>query len=264
VKIIRSFLLVVSLLLMLSSSAAGGIQRQRFEQIIDLVQDLYEPEFQNRQKRLRIMDYWESERLEASARIDMDTEGLLVVITVTGGLARHDMITEGAFALVICHEIGHFLAGSPSIGRFSTEGQSDYFAASSCMRQLIPRMSAGVIPATRDAPAAVQKQCGTGFADAWNRNICIQTAMAGLALSRYFAHKKKVDFPRIESPDPNEVEVLGFGTQTVQCRLDTYVAAASCNPEIENATYPDRRWLCSRSGKLSYAARPGCWYPGFR
>ena len=112
---------------MLSSSAAGGIQKQRFEQIIDLVQDLYEPEFQNRQKRLRIMDYWESERLEASARTDMDTEGLLVVITVTGGLARHDMITEGAFALVICHEIGHFLAGLPSIGRFSW-GQNTHVA----------------------------------------------------------------------------------------------------------------------------------------
>ena len=260
-KVTSAFLTAVSLLLMVSGNATGGIQKQRFEQIIDLFQDLYGPEFQNRQHRLRIMGHWESERLEASARKDMDTEGQLAVITITGGLARHETITEGAFALVICHEIGHFLAGLPAHGIFSTEGQSDYFAASACMRQLIPHISAGNMSDTRGTPVLVRKQCGTSFADEWNRNICMQTAMAGFSLSHYFAHKQKIDTPRFESPDPNEVEVLGFGTQTVQCRLDTYIAAALCNPEIEGATYPDRHWLCSRSGERSYAARPRCWYP---
>jgi len=166
--------------------------------------------------------------------------------------------------LVICHEIGHFLAGPPAIGRFSTEGQSDYFAASACMRQLIPHMYTGVIPDIQGAPVLVRKQCGARFTDERNRSICIQTAAAGIALSHYFANKYKTDFPRIESPDPLEVEVLGFGTQTVQCRLDTYIAAALCNPEIEGATYPNRRWLCSRSGELAYAARPRCWYPDYQ
>jgi len=264
VKTNLSILLTFITLLALSGSACAQIQKQRFDQIIDRVRDLYAPKFDIRQQRLVIMDYWESERLEASARYDIDGRGRVAVITVTGGLARHEEITEGAFALILCHEIGHFLAGPRAIGRFSTEGQADYFAASACMRQLIPRISVGDPPEIPQVPDLVRGRCGGRFETEREVGICIQTALAGLALSRYFAQKKNSDSPRFEAPDPNRAKVLGFGTRTAQCRLDTYVAAALCNPEIEDATYLDRRWLCSRKGGLSNAARPPCWYPDTR
>jgi hypothetical protein len=58
---------------------------------------------------------------------------------VYGGLARHGEITPDGFALVLCHEIGHHLGGVPRYsganGWASNEGQSDYFAATKCLRR---------------------------------------------------------------------------------------------------------------------------------
>lgn len=253
------------MLFTLVGDLAAGIQQQRFERIIDRVRDLYAPEFKARQQRLAIMDYWDSDRLEASARYDLDKGGRVAVITITGGLARHAAITEGAFALVLCHEIGHFLAGQPAVSRFSTEGQADYFAASACMRQLIPRIFSDGIPAGESVPELVRERCTSRFETEQEAGICTRTALAGLALSRYFAlNKQDARTPRLEDRDPNVAKVLGFGTRTTQCRLDTYVAAALCNPEVAEATYVDRRWLCSGQGGLENAARPRCWYPETR
>ncbi len=248
-------------LLLPQESLHAAMEKQTFEQIVDLFQHLYAKEFQQQRHRLRILGQWETERLEASARREEDRHGQLAVITVGGGLARHPRMTEGALALVICHEIGHFLAGKPAFKRFSTEGQADYFAAASCMRRFLMHLPYGRRPGDQGAPHRVVQRCAWAFRELDEWQTCVQTTMSGYALSRFFADRKNIEPPRFETPDPSTVNVLGFATPTVQCRLDTFSAAALCNPGVENATEHGRPWLCSRFGALSHAARPPCWYP---
>ena len=46
-------------------------------------------------------------------------------------------MTPDGFALVLCHELGHHLAGNPRVQAWAAnEGQSDYFSTQSCAREL--------------------------------------------------------------------------------------------------------------------------------
>ncbi len=59
-------------------------------------------------------------------------------LMILGGTARLAEFTEDAYAAVVCHEIGHIIAGEPhqtisGAEWSSSEGQSDFFAASICL-----------------------------------------------------------------------------------------------------------------------------------
>jgi len=59
-------------------------------------------------------------------------------IMILGGMARIDEMTKKAYAAIVCHELGHILGGTPyqtipDAEWSSTEGQSDFFAASVCL-----------------------------------------------------------------------------------------------------------------------------------
>ncbi len=256
---------VLCLLLLIPGGSSASIKERQFDKILDLVQMLYAPDFIHRQQRLRITGYWESEQASASARIHEDRDGQLAVIAVTGGLARHPAITDGAFALIVCHEIGHFLAGPPAVRGYSTEGQSDYYAAAACMKRLMPRMLSEDLLDRHFVSPIIGQRCESAYGSEPASVVCSQTIMAGYALSRYFAYQQSINAPQFETPDPGRAEAIGFGMPTVQCRLDTYIAGALCNPHgAEDASHPDRPWLCSRHGVLAEFARPACWYPRSR
>ena len=243
-------------------NASATTTKMSFEQILELSREIYETEFQRQSHRLRIRGQWESERVEASAHREEDRDGQLAVITITGGLARHPGITVGALALVLCHEIGHFLAGEPAVRGYSTEGQADYYAAAVCMPRLLSRLPEASRPKDQEVPDLVVGRCTAAFRRAARQAACIQTTMSGLTLSHFFAERKRTARPWFETPDPGSVSVVGFATPTVQCRLDTFSAAALCNPEVENAVGRERPWICTREGALPHAARPFCWFPG--
>ena len=59
-------------------------------------------------------------------------------LMILGGTTRLPEMTEDAYAAVVCHEIGHIIGGEPhqtisSAEWSSSEGQSDFFAASVCL-----------------------------------------------------------------------------------------------------------------------------------
>lgn len=59
-------------------------------------------------------------------------------LMILGGTSRLPEMTEDAYAAVVCHEIGHIVGGEPhqtisNAEWSSSEGQSDFFAASVCL-----------------------------------------------------------------------------------------------------------------------------------
>ncbi len=249
------------LIIILPCTATATIERHKFDLIIQQLQKLYEPEFSHRKQSLQIKGYWKDERIEASARYDEDYRGKIAAITVTGAVARHSVITEEAFATIVCHEIGHFLGGQPAFFKYSTEGQADYFAASACMRRLIPEMPEGFFNSPSRAPWIVKRRCIDAYDDRNEIEICIRSTMGGYGLSSFVAFRKSQAKPDFETPDPKKAKLLTFAPSTVQCRLDTFIVAALCNPGAKRQKDKKRPWLCTRDGALAHLARPACWYP---
>ena len=64
---------------------------------------------------------------------EMVTDGLLICM----GMARRPEMTEDAFMIIVCHEIGHHLAGMPQYDEWAAiEGQADFFATHACAKNM--------------------------------------------------------------------------------------------------------------------------------
>jgi len=82
---------------------------------------------------------------EVDKRWDSDTPNMGVSkrnerlsLTIHGGYARLKGLNSEGFKIALCHEMGHIFGGSPRVqptGKYSSEGQSDYFAPS-CFKEL--------------------------------------------------------------------------------------------------------------------------------
>ncbi len=249
-----SLVLLLLLLFPLSLPAHAEITRAEFDFIIETVMEQYHDEFQRQQQRLSIVAAWDNDNVYANAWKMEDARGETGLVQVSGGFARHPDMTPDAFALVVCHEVGHHIAGPPKIWKFSAEGQADYFGASDCLRRLFSLSSGKLKDRRAHAPRVVRKACHEAFRGADDRTLCIRIAMAGATLATYFARKRQQISPKFATPDRSIAPRTILVATNPQCRLDTYFAAALCN--TRNNSLLENSWLC-RSDR---AARPGCWF----
>ena len=95
------------------SFGKSGLTQAEFDDILDLLEQVYEPEITAAGDTLVVNRLWSDGRVNASAI----RQGTDVVINMFGGLARHPAVTADGFTLVACHELGHHLAGAPKIDR---------------------------------------------------------------------------------------------------------------------------------------------------
>lgn len=187
-----------------------------------------------------------------------------------GGLARHPLMTEDAFAVVVCHELGHHLGGAPKKRMAfavdpkwaSNEGESDYFAGLKCLRKYFTGMDNQQTLSQLTVPEKVITACQKSFSNHDENLICQRSAMAGLAVSKFLqvvAKSKKV--PDFSSPDRKKVLLTSNSHPEAQCRLDTYFQAALCdkdeNEEISNTDLSVG--TCTHSNGYSVGFRPRCW-----
>jgi len=204
-----------------------------------------------------------------------------------GGLSA-DVIT-----LMICHEVGHALAGFPfkNDGRekaqsqglpsgqygsvISAEENSDYFASKECL----PRLWAGqrAVNAKFRATASeyVKTRCDQVWPGVDEQNLCYRSAAAAESLGRWLG-KLDDPMPRVDKPSKTIVEqTLWTYPPGAQCRVDTIFHGALCRtkfrstdvpglieplaevwrqrPEVEAAAAPD-------SCLEGLGARPRCWF----
>lgn len=239
-----------------AGAAAGGISEADYNAVLDRVEQVYAPIVAARGARLQIRRGWK----EASLQTYSERWGNTWGIRVYGALARHPAMTKEGFALAVCHEVGHHLGGYPLWGQgflASNEGQADYFAASKCLRR--------VLPATADGAAdpVVTAACASAFPDEAGRSRCRLGAMAGLSAAR--VHRLIQAEPRDPSfatPDRAVVELMFPMHPAAQCRLDTYLQGALCaKPVEEDVSMTDPvPGACTAKGGFRVGLRPRCWY----
>ena len=228
----------------------NGMTQTDFNNIIASVEDYYSGVVKNFKATLVINRLWNDSTVNAQAY----QEGNIWYVDMFGGLARRPEITFDGFAMVLCHEVGHHLAGFPFVEDWAAnEGQSDYFAMQACAKNIWKDN-----PTVKTIDPIAKKYCDQYSPE--DLNLCYREMNAGYSLAKLlgalggspvsFATPDKVIVRRTNSAHPN-----------AQCRLDTYVAATLCGTQWQDSVIPQTEaesaeYLCTSN----IQARPKCWF----
>ncbi len=240
------------------------IQEDMFNEVITRAEKFYAPVFKAQGFTLTINRLWSNETVNASAM----QQGKSAEVNMYGGLARHPLVTADAFALVLCHEIGHHLAGVPKVKRFffttwaSDEGQSDYFATSKCAREMFGNDDNQAIMSKVTVPALITERCQKNFDSSADIALCQRSAMGGIALANTLGSLNKLPEATVDTPDTKVVRKTNHKHPAAQCRLDTYFAGAVCevSKDIAMSNTDETVGTCNVQKKSEMGVRPRCWF----
>ncbi len=242
----------------------GGLSEEQFGAVIDKVEAIYAPIVDGLGGKLVVERKWTDETVNAYAQ----RLGKNWKVSMFGGLARHETITEDGFALVVCHEIGHHIGGAPKKASLwsstwaSNEGQADYFATLKCLRKAFLNDNNAQIVSKMNVPEALSNACAAQWADAADRDICIRGGMAGDSVSKLFAALRSATPGDFTTPATNVVTVTDDNHPHYQCRLDTYFQGALCEMNMNDDVAQDSEvtGTCHGSTGQSVGLRPLCWF----
>jgi len=108
-----------------------GLSEPQFNEVLDAVQSVYTPVIARRGLESILSRYWSDGQIDARPYLG----ARFISLSIYGGLARQEGMTQDGLAFIACHELGHPLGGFPSnVTGFSFEGQADYYATTKCLR----------------------------------------------------------------------------------------------------------------------------------
>lgn len=247
-----------------SDKASNGMTEQRFNDIISRVEAVYKPIVEAKGKQFEVVRNWTDGTVNAYANQSGDTW----YVNMFGGLARHELVTDDGFMMVVCHETGHHLGGAPRYNGTewaSNEGQSDYFASLKCMRKILENDDNISIVAGMKIDADAKTKCDLVYKSAAESALCQRIAMAGKSLAMLLGDLGGNSRVAFNTPDKKAVKRTNDNHPQAQCRLDTYFQGGLCdkshNEEVSSTdTKPG---TCIKSEGYSIGTRPLCWYkPG--
>lgn len=218
---------------------SSNITQVEFSQVVDSVINHYRPLAKKYGGTLRSWKSWKSSTVNAFA-----TELLgQWLVRVNGGLARRPEISADGLALVVCHELGHHIAGFPMGNRWAAiEGQSDYFATQACAKKIWKDETEKNKLAALTVDPTAQAQCDQVYFTAAQRNICYRTANASLGLARLLSKLRSGSAePKFDTPDTTVVTETFKMHPAAQCRLDTLMQGAVCDRLPQEGLIPGRK-----------------------
>jgi hypothetical protein len=161
---------------------------------------------------------------------------------------------------VICHEIGHAVAGKPLYSDnewASVEGQSDQFATAACARKMFDLSS----PVNYQFADLMKKKnpkqpanCSGHKGSA--KQVCELSLSGGLSLGAVLADLNDEPTPKYETPSKVVMKKTMESHPPAQCRLDTYKAGALCNKTWNDSIIPSTK---AQENAVN-CERPKCWY----
>jgi hypothetical protein len=238
----------------------NGMTEEKFNAIINKVADVYRPLFKEKKMKLKIKRAWQDETVNAYAYKVYRWR----YIKMFGGLARHPDVTDDAFALVVCHEIGHHFAGAPKIGGdpkkwASNEGQSDYWGALKCFRRVFINDDNIYLMSLVDVDPLAKTRCFDAWSGPEAIALCERISMAGLSLGTLLNNGSAV---YLDQPDQTVVTKTLDQHPNGQCRTDTYFHAALCpaSVDLDVSNSDPTVGVCFDSSPLAIGTRRACWY----
>ena len=249
-----------SLNIPVNKSRPQGVSLEEYEALMAQISTLYSPVFAGKGAVLVFENNWDDGTVNAYA----DRDGNKWLIKLYGGMARHHEMTRDAYALVLCHEVGHHIGGMPFRGYpawAASEGQSDYFATTKCMREMFLNDDNATIVGRMTIPSVVTSECASSWPNKLDRMIFVRSAMAAQALLRAFddiGNDSNADF---STPDRSVISSTETYYPENQCRLDTYFNGAVClaDKAIEMSWTNEKQGTCHQT-TTTRGVRPLCWF----
>lgn len=234
---------------------------------IQIAREIFTPIVKNNYDReLSIVVLEDDETINASA-----SKGISEwTLELFGGLFTIEGMTQDSISVILCHEIGHLIAGFPGVGisndsidYMSVEGNSDYFASQACLRKLWENENNKKTDLTQ-VPEFLLNQCSEKFEDQDELlDICNRTMAAIKDLQSIFVDTS------LTEPSIAQTEITLDFHPDFQCRIDTYIAGTLCNkPWDFQSNWPTNKKSldaisCTRNeytNSIYDGVRPKCWY----
>lgn len=247
-----------------TDKGTNGMTEERFNQIIDRVESVYRPIVESMGKTFTVVRNWDDGTVNAYA----NQSGNDWYVNMFGGLARHELVTDDGFALVVCHETGHHLGGAPRYNGTdwaSNEGQADYFGTLKCMRRVFGGDDNVSIVASMKVDADAKTKCDMVYKSASESALCQRIAMAGKSLAMLLGDLGGNSRVAFNTPDKSVVKRMYDAHPKAQCRLDTYFQGGLCDVDfnIDVSSTDAKVGTCIKSDGHKVGIRPLCWYkPG--
>lgn len=246
------------------SKTDGGITEEEFFDITNKLEKIYAPIIKKAGGTLQVKKLWSDGTVNASAT----QSGGVWTVNMYGGLARFSSMTYDGFVLVMCHELGHHLAGYPKVSNFgfptwaSNEGQSDYYATMKCFREIYSKADNDSIVSKMEIPGVVKEACTVQHKTDADIALCERGAMGGAVLARVLGELGRDKEPQFDTPDTNEVRSTNNSHPKAQCRMDTYFNGAVCGAshKIEFGKKDAATGACAEERGDNFGVRPRCWY----
>ena len=213
------------------------------QRLISFLNDTYSVQIQQKHLARFVWKFeWDKNHLAAGSNIYQQEASIML----WGGFVRAPGSTLSLVALTLCHEIGHFLGGSPR-QHFnnepdehwsSAEGQADWFAAKECLPLVYQKFKNDLNDVQSQNVACNQAQ---------SSRQCHWISSAGLEFTDfsfyYFGGSsvKKATIGQSAAERPDKTLINTYPSD--QCRLDTYKVGALCSAGLDK-----------------YCQRPRCWF----
>lgn len=265
------------------SERDANMTQEEFNSVIEKARKYYTPIVSAHGGSLVINGRWNDDTLNANASQWFGKWN----VNMYGGLARHPEMTLDGFSMVLCHELGHHLAGftfrkgAMGFGGVwaANEGQSDYFAAHSCSRELWKDELAVNASFRKTVKPLIQESCDKSWSTVEEQNLCYRINAGGESLARVLASLRDDPvMPTYETPDSNKVNKTDHNHPDAQCRLDTTYAATLCTATFDPEFIPGKslsdpfgtsaekeasQYSCMEISNHEDGLRPRCWFkPG--
>lgn len=241
----------------------NGMTKEKFEALINRVYLAYSPIVTAKGATLQMDNKWDDGTVNAYA----NRSGSTWHVNMFGGLARHPLVTDDGFLLVVCHETGHHLGGAPKIGSFmntwaSNEGQADYFGALKCMRRVLMNDNNQAIVASMSIDKEAQTKCEMVYKSGAEVALCERIAMAGKSLAQLLGDLGGSPNVAFNTPDKSIVKKTFDAHPQAQCRMDTYFSGTLCDKSLTEDVSDSNpiNGTCIKKDGYSLGMRPLCWY----
>lgn len=239
---------------------AMGVSRARYDWVLDKMEQIYSSKIAAMGGKYVINRMWTTNEVNASA----ERYGNQYIINMYGGLARHPLLTEEAFALVACHETGHHLGGAPKIfGDWaSNEGESDYYSTLKCLRYFYENEDNETWIQTAQVDSFAVQRCTAQFPLRNDQLICLRASAGAMSIAAVFQDlDQDSNHAMFSTPDTRVVSRMDDDHPMTQCRVDTLFNGATCT---KNKSEPldDKNPSAGAcvQGVDTYGWRPLCWF----
>jgi hypothetical protein len=244
-----------------------------FNERISQLQTTFAPIVKGHGGRFSLKAKWKNDRLVARATQMFGSWK----VEFSGGLARRPELSPDGMTLIVCHEIGHHLAGFPYDGSWAAaEGEADYFSTHVCAKKMWGQETQKNAEARASVKPFAKLKCDSIYSSTPDQDLCYRTSVASESVIQTMASLLNRPMPQFDSPDSEVVTKTLLSHPGVQCRMDTLFQGGNCSAQFNEQTIPGKKVSggktsveaeqeasansCTQTAGYSEGLRPSCWF----